>query len=345
MGKTILAKLITNIIGGEWYWISFTSDTSKNIESLLRQLESILEEDRIPPNVLLDNIDLSPASIKRFEDIFYGLVYSTIERKGHLIITSQYELPQRFAMRICIDAESMPTVPPFSEDEIADFALLLGCSSKKLAEQWAKIVFLQTKGHPQLIHVRLIKIADNKWPAPQKEDIIGIPREIIEERYQARALLEGLNKDQVKLIYPLSIVGEFRRDHALVIGKIAPSIDNAADAFDRLVGPWIERVNEDYYRISPLLDNVADQVMNEAELNELHSSIAEILFTCGKLTLKESNLSFVHALRSQNPDTLLKIVNRIVFAPYQIWGHIANSMAWYIEVIKLEKTLFQKTPI
>jgi hypothetical protein len=56
-------------------------------------------------------------------------------------------------------------------------------------------------------------------------------------------------------------VGQFRKSEALYLGEYPSSISNPGEAFERLVGPWLERVSEDYYVLSPLLSQSADEML------------------------------------------------------------------------------------
>lgn len=49
------------------------------------------------------------------------------------------------------------------------------------------------------------------------------------------------------------VSGFFRRDQAIAIADIDPSIDRAGDRFDQLLGAWIEAAGGNYFRLSSLL--------------------------------------------------------------------------------------------
>ena len=44
-----------------------------------------------------------------------------------------------------------------------------------------------------------------------------------------------------------------------ILAKIPEPIPDPGDVFSQLVGPWIDQVSENYYTISPLLKNAANE--------------------------------------------------------------------------------------
>ena len=91
-------------------------------------------------------------------------------------------------------------------------------------------------------------------------------------------MLTELPDAQREFLYRLSLMTTgFRRDYALNIGDIPESVPYAGDIFSQLVGPWIDRFNESYYTISPLLTNAAKDIWSESKINNLHAQIANAI--------------------------------------------------------------------
>jgi len=68
------------------------------------------------------------------------------------------------------------------------------------------------------------------------------------------------------LAYRLSLTTEpFSRQLVLNLAQILPLLHMPGEAFECLVGPWIERIEEDNYRVSPLLQNEGNKVLSAAE--------------------------------------------------------------------------------
>jgi len=347
MGKTVLAKLIAQVNESGWHWLNLSRRPLPQISEILRQLAIFMEQKRSAIKVVLDDIDLSAAKSRVYEDYLGGLLYTILNRNSLAVLTSQRLLPTRLLQRLRIDPGCMKPAPPFEEDEIAEFAIKLGCTEEKLAQSWAMVILLHTRGHPQLVHARLLHLADTEWPPPGPDDLLKTPSDVIRERSEARELLiEQLPEENRELVYRLSIVlGPFRRDHAVAISEIEPPIQFPGDALDKLIGPWIEIVGERYYSVSPLLENAANQVWPEEKVKSLHAAIGQKILTCGQLTTLEATKIFFHAWTSRDVWTMSMASHGIITAPEHIFKSIAHDLSWLIYVgVAPYQTLFPEYP-
>ena len=134
---------------------------------------------------------------------------------------------------------------------------------------WAKWIQAHTSGHPRLVYtLELLDYREENWQQPDTiERMLQIPTEVVEEREAARQLLTNIPENHKELLYRLSLmVTEFRKDYARNIGEIPESIPYPGDIFSQLVGPWIDQVSENYYTISPLLKNAANEVWSKSKI-------------------------------------------------------------------------------
>jgi tetratricopeptide (TPR) repeat protein len=334
MGKTTLAKLTAKNDGSYWCWLNLSSRDSAQLSEILRQLAVLIERKRIPVNVVLDDLDLSPAHSRQYEDYLGGLLYTVLGRSGRIIITGQKPLPERVSHLLGLDLKSVYSMPPFDGDEIAGLALQLGCLDEKVAQNWAKVILLHTKGHPQLVHARLLHLADARWPALKHDDLLKTPPDVVRERSEAREMLiEQLSEEQRELVYRLSIIGGlFRRDHAVTIGENTPPIPHPGDALDRLIGPWIEPFHREYYRLSPLLENAANQVWSKEKVQSLHADVARAILSCGKLTTLEAGSILLNAWVGRDGGTLAITIQGLLTSPENVWKSMANELSWLIYI-------------
>jgi len=142
-------------------------------------------------------------------------------------------------------------VPNLTREELQELALKLGCPTSS-AHQHAAFVEIQTSGHPQLAHARLLTLSRAGWP-DAAHAVLALPSsDLTQLKTEARQLIRDLSDGEIELLYRLSVIGgTFRRDHAIRVGMLKPEVTLSADCFDHLVGPWIEQINESYYRLSP----------------------------------------------------------------------------------------------
>ena len=181
------------------------------------------------------------------------------KRCAKLLITSRHKPSSDLIRTLGVSPSVILNVPNFTIPEIEEFAQQLGCSAD-FAKTRARWIQAYTGGHPRLVHARLAQLRDGGWKQPDTlEDILQIPKEVKEAREQARQLLMELPEDRREFLYRLSLLTEFRKDYALNIGEIPESIFHPGDVFSQLVGPWIDRVDETYYTVSPLLTDAAQR--------------------------------------------------------------------------------------
>lgn len=334
MGKTTLAKLIAREKADNWLWLTLSKREPHRVSDLLSRLAVSFQQTADPKSLVLDDLDLSPECVRHYENSLGGLIYTVLGRSGVVIISSREPLPSRLWRNLGLGAEIERSVPPFDEEEITQFAFLLGCPAEGTARTWAKGVLFQTKGHPQLVHARLAHLSSKNWPHPHWRELLITPQEIDRERSEARELLiEESSKEQRELIYRLSLIsGCFRRDHAVAVGQIPPPMDFSGDAFDKSVGPWIEPLGNDYYRLSPLLENAADQVWPREKTRSLRASAATAILTCGKLTTFEATTTLLLAWAGGAADTVAIVIGALFRAPKKVWESIVSSMSWLVYV-------------
>ena len=260
-GKTTLAKLTANAMGGCWFWLNFTDRDSSQIGQLLQRLAVEVRNQSEQINIVLDDLNVQPQELHKFQEDLGVLVYRTLERGTKLLITSQHKPPNSLIRQLDVSPSIIVHVPDFTLSEIEQFAGQLGCPAEH-TKTWAELVQLHTRGHPRLVHARLVRLREEDWKQQNTiESLVQTPEEVGEEREEARRLLADLSDNQQEFLYRLSLMAtEFRKDYAVNIGEIPESLPYVGDIFGQLVGPWIDPVNKSYYTISPLLTRAADHV-------------------------------------------------------------------------------------
>lgn len=148
------------------------------------------------------------------------------------------------------------------------------------------------------------------------------------------------------MLYRLSLVASpFRGDHALEIAGGAQALDAPGDAFDRLMGAWIEPIAGKYYRVSPLIANEARAVWGPTRLRQLHVAIADAMISCGDLTQTEVSTIFFHAYVGKS-DSHLTAMGRVLHqSSEEIWEATAQQIRW-LPLLKLQagEVLYEQNP-
>ena len=296
-GKTTLANLTAKAINGSsWLWLNFTDKDSSQVIPLLQQLAVEVSNQSSQVNIVLDDLNLQPRQLRKYEEVLGVVVYRVLERGAKLLITSQYKLPNNLSRRLDMSRSVIIHVPDFTISEIEQFAQQLECPADYI-ETWAKLTQVQTSGHPRLVHARLARLREANWKQDLIESILQTPQELVEEREEARQLLISLPENHREFLYRLSLMStEFRKDYVLNIGEIPKPIPHPGDIFSQLIGPWVDSVDETYYTISPLLANAAEQVWPEDKVKGFHAQIANAILKAKDLTTTEARAVLRHSM-------------------------------------------------
>ena len=84
-GKTILAKLASNAIDGDWFWWNFTNKEASQIVQDLQQLAIAISNQSSQVNVILDDLNLQPQQLREYEEDLGIVVYRVLERGAKIV--------------------------------------------------------------------------------------------------------------------------------------------------------------------------------------------------------------------------------------------------------------------
>ena len=332
-GKTTLANLTAKAINGSsWLWLNFTDKDSSQVIPLLQQLAVEVSNQSSQVNIVLDDLDLRPQELRKYEEVLGVVVYRVLERGAKLLIASQYKLPNNLSRRLDMSQSVIIHVPDFTISEIEQFAQQLECPADYI-ETWAKLTQVQTSGHPRLVHARLARLREANWKQDLIESILQTPQELVEEREEARQLLISLPENHREFLYRLSLMStEFRKDYVLNIGEIPKPIPHPGDIFSQLIGPWVDSVDETYYTISPLLANAAEQVWPEDKIKGFHAQIANAILKAKDLTTTEARAVLRHSMFGQNKIGLIAVIQALMAAPENDWKELSQEFSLWMHV-------------
>ena len=204
--------------------------------------------------------------------------------------------------------------PYFSEEEVRTLVLANGGSP----DEWGRIAYIAgASGHPQLTHAFVIGMATRQWPAGELKNIVsgGISTDDIDAvRDEARRILiSRLPEETRHLLYRLSLtIGSFSRSMALTIGEIPSAFGNTGECMDQLVGPWIESVGDDSFRVSPLASNTGREMLSPAVQQTIHESFAVQMLKKGTIDARDANTILAHAILGKSPQSLFALAQSVL---------------------------------
>ena len=332
-GKTTLAKLIANNIDSDWFWLKLTNKEISQIVQALKQLAIAISNQSSQVNVVLDDLNLQPQQLKMYEEELGILAYGVLERGAKLLITSQHKPPPNLSRSLGLPSSVVTPAPYFTIPEIEQFAVEMNCPTNA-AKIWAKWIQVHTGGHPRLVYTRIAKLREENWQQPDTiERMLQTPIEVIEDREAARQLLTNIPENHKELLYRLSLmVTEFRKDYARNIGEIPESIPYPGDIFSQLVGPWIDQVSENYYTISPLLKNAANEVWSKSKINDLHAQVANAILKASNLTIIEAGSVVFHSIHGVNKEGVIAVIASLMTASDDNWKMVSQVLSWVTHI-------------
>jgi len=344
-GKSVLARLLTDAEKSRWLWIDAKSISPKEIKEILFRIA--LENAETNRKIVINDINFGPGT-EEFHYALEALLHSVYSSDGKIILTTYGELPSNIFLNMQIMSESIIDIPLLKSEEIKQLATEYGCTDNKQLDIWTKVIFARTRGHPQLGHANIKSLSKKGWPVFHVADLTK-DEDIETIRRGARnKLIEQLPSDKARsFVYKLSVIGfPFRREHAIELGQGIEGLSNPGEIFDFLTGPWIEKISNTYYRLSPLLENSAKMVWGKDEIAAAQKELAETIANCGSLTLLEANIILVNGIISGTGRPVLGVITSLLSAPEKYWRKISNELDWitYIGLVP-GKTAFPYDPL
>jgi hypothetical protein len=331
-GKSTLAAEYVTAAPDAWGWIDLRGVADLALNERLTSVANDLESEEGITNVVLDDLEL-PADSRQVEAPIATIHTIIGSRAGRLIVTSTAALPQRLALELSLRPQSSYQVPAFTRADIEEFLRQRGCRQKKLINQWAALIELHTLGHPQLVHARVAALENLGFPSPTTEDVTATPPDVIEARTEARRLVALLDAPARELVYRLSLTSSlFQRKQIISIANQDPAITEPGLAFDKIVGPWMERIGEDLYRISPLIRNAGSEVQGEAWTTRAHSAIAWGVLAVRTLTPYDASAILLHGVASRDWAVIAYLCRGIITADSDTWAALAEAASWFVFV-------------
>jgi len=341
MGKTTLANMIVRSARGDWLWWSGRGISAEEIRSSLRHLRFALAESGEKAGIVIDDLDLSPASAKQFEVEIADLAEDAVQLGLMVVVTSQKK-PSQSMLALMSTEPQVLEVGAFSDDDVVETAQALECPDPNAIRTLANLLVGGCRGHPQLIHAHLLVLKSEEWAKVTPQRFVALSRESSEPAQEAASLVASLPDAQRQLIWRLSMIRcPFTRKHALRLAEFPPPAVEPGVHFDNLCGPWIESLHDGYFRVSPLLDQAGKNIMAPGTVRQLHNAISVTLWQ-NNLKDFEATAAFYHAWQAQDGHGLAVICAGLSFQKNDVLELLGWGMTWFLgERIANSEPLFQ----
>lgn len=323
LGKTLLARTVTAHLKKTFALIELRDLDSNDIPQRLDPLVPHLHNLKVDAIIFDDLNHLENPSVKAS----FGRVLASLRRRDQFALVTCYRGPSAsVSSNLAIPPENVFEVPYFSEDEVNDLVGLAGGDPSK----WGKVAMLAGgQGHPQLVKAFVLGAAARNWPQSELAKIVQTgftSTDIVALRDEARRrLIEELEKDSQTLLFRTSfVIGSFVRGLAIRLGDVSPRLVQAGRTLDKLAGSWIEIIDSERFRISPLLAGAGAKVLGEDESRAVHSAIARYLVKDRQVSVTNADAILMHGLAGRDSSVLMALATATTSAPEAVLKDIAE---------------------
>lgn len=339
-GKSLLARQAARAAGGDW----FVADLRDLPANVVRERLSLLlarSGQASGGGIILDDLDeWDDAGVARG----LALLLSALARRGAALVATTHREPIPRVLASLGMASAPISATPMTTDEVATLVAMAGGDG----DRWGKVVHLGSGGgHPQLAQAAVLGLAARGWPGDALvEHLVGRNPDLLREREAVRARLrEAVPPEARSLLYRSSLVlGRLPRRVALALGCVAPAVDRPGEALDRLVGPWIDAVGPDEYRVSPLLGDAGRAVLSQDEQTAVHRAVVDALLAEEGLATDVADAVFFHALKGERPESLAGLCTSIVSADDRVRRAIA-AQSVMLRHLRTDRPAYPKAPV
>ena len=277
LGKSTLAALVARSQSVAWRIADLRDAPAAAVRSILVGIASSFRQTGAR-GLILDDV---PADADNALISAIGQVARAVTDVDAVLVLSSMKPPQpTLAARLGIGPRAIIHVPYLTEEDVAQMVRAAGGNSQK----WARVIrAFAGGGHPQLVDARVAGLEQRGWD--EKEllaDIVPLkntPDDMAEERKAVRnRVLQELQPGATELLLRLSLLtGNFDRPMALVGADTPIAIPQAGLVFDFLVGPWIEQLGPERYRLSPLLTDSGAAALSQPLQAEIKTRVLHYL--------------------------------------------------------------------
>ena len=329
LGKTSLAQLLISQFGNHWMWAGFRGYDPRQIANHLKRAVYEAKTHGMLLQVVLDDLDLG--SLAQFERELLSLIFSISNQGGSVIVTGPTACPPDLLTKLWLSQDCDQEVPYFNEHDIRDVFIRHDLSDETLLSSWARLIWLFTSGHPQLVHARVRNLQANQYPPPKASDFMQ--QEDLESvrAHARRRLIDELPSAETRyLAYRLSLINdEFSHQTMMDLAQLRPPVTLPGETFDRLVGPWIEILGENSYRVSPLLRDAGKQILSGIEQKAAHEAIAFGFLKRQSMTPHQFGTALMHAITAKSNGALMRLALGIFQATPEILRAISDVIFWF----------------
>lgn len=310
LGKSLVARLAATLSGTHWFIADFRhlspTETASRLNHLRGELAALTTGD-----VILDDLNGLDDPIVR--DALARLLAGLRRRDATAIVTTYRSPSNTTLLQLAPDTAAPVEMPYLSKEEVADLVVQIGGDPKYTGAVYR----VAAHGHPQLTMATLLHLKGAKWSQQALAALLSgqLHSELGAERGAVRQRLVGaLSEEAQTLLLRTSLVrGGFDRRLAIRIAGLDPAVPRGGLVLDQLIGPWIEPFRRGRFRVSPMLEDAADEVLSMEECRAIHRCIAEATMMGGDgMDAADAPMAMHHALLSQDTELVVGFAQSVI---------------------------------
>lgn len=300
-GKSTIAQLVANKLCSDAWWVNLTNRPADQIDTLFLALAGEIEKDTCPSLVIIDDLDISPATHRAYRDSL-SLVLHRAKASGRAVLMTAQGGTSDTALLSEFRGIKIFVVPELTSDEVLQLCRQEGCPTAD-AEFWALTVHAFSRGHPKLVQVRIAELAAKGWPRPTSTDF-GLTSSAADSvRQLARRLLtDSCTPEVAEFLYCASeSTVLLHRSVAIKLAETIGGIRNPGDLLDGQAGKWLECLEDNWFRTTPILQGVAGDVWTANRRTLAHIQLHDSIVSKNTLDPGEAAALLYHAYFGKEP--------------------------------------------
>jgi hypothetical protein len=277
--------------------------------------------------------------------IALGRCMHALHRRDRSAIVTAYRRPShRTLTELGIDVEAVIEIPYLTEDQAKEIVQ----AANGDPEWWGRFAFTAgAQGHPQLVHAFVMGMVARGWPRSEVREIVirGFASDDTDAEREAarRSMVAALSEDARNFVYRLSLViGRFGRALALKIAEVPPPISRAGELLDSLIGPWIEVVDKDTLRVSPLAANAGQGMLTAEAQQAVHAAIAIQMLVNRRIVAADASRIMMHGIFGKESSCLFMLANGVLTAKEK--AELLRERFYMLPLVRMDQPIFPTNP-
>lgn len=333
-GKSTVAQVVARDAGLTATWTGLSQREPAALSDIFKLLALTMDRPDGPLLLIFDDLDTSPRARRAYDQSLRQLVHRAEVAGKALLFTAQGHteaLEREVANSWGVEVIQ---VPEMSQQEIAAHCVDFGCASVARADTWSKVIAAQTSGHPALVHVRLLELSAEGWPAFSLDTLVTPSHATRTAKQLARDLLAS-SVSAAETEFALE-AGEFNlsptRTMLLNLAGLPPPLPGASAVLSNLTGRWIEELGGERYRVTQILRGEIGVTWTQGHHRAIHSKLYDAILSSQPLTPSDASALVFHAFIAMDPHRLEKAVGIILTAEVEIQRHILKHCTWVLPI-------------